>query len=128
MTWAVYREINKPIDAVRSVCNAAKDALDKGNLFTAAYYLREMADEGDIDRLFELALDNAKGRGDIWWQYRALQELGMQTEADNLLRQHKDEIEKSGELHLLEALALAENDEKRYIELRKQEALEESKS
>jgi hypothetical protein len=121
----MYRSLNRPVDAVGTTCRGIIAALEAGNIFTAGFYLKEMATEGDALNLFAIALEKARSNGDIWWQVRALAEMDMQSEADELLRANKKSIEASGELHLLQALAAADKDDTRFIELCKQEAREE---
>jgi hypothetical protein len=121
----MYRSLNRPSDAVAATCRGIIAALEAGNIFTAAFYLKEMATEGDALDLFAIALEKARSNGDIWWQVGALAEMDMQSEADELLRANKENIEASGELHLLQALAAADRDDTRFIELCKQEAHEE---
>lgn len=121
----MYRSLNRPVDAVGATCRGIIAALEAGNIFTAGFYLKEMANEGDALDLFAIALEKARSNGDIWWQVRALGEMDMQSEADELLRANKESIEASGELHLLQALAAADKDDMRFIELCKQEAREE---
>lgn len=122
----LYRHLKRPVDAVLATCEGASLSLKAGTTFSAAFYLKEMAAEGDIDGLFELAFERSRKAKDLWWQVRALQEMDMHTEVAQLLEANKTDIEAGGELHVLQALALAENDERRFLELRKREAQEES--
>ena len=121
----LYRSLNRRVEAVQMTCRGALEAIASGNMFTAAYYLKEMAAEGDIQSLFELAFEEAKKSNDLWWQVRALQEMDMDGEADRLLKANREQIESGAELHLRQALALTEGDERRFIELSKNEAREE---
>ncbi len=121
----MYRSLNRPVDGVSATCRGIVAALEAGNIFSAGFYLKEMAAEGDAFELFAIALEKAKSDGNIWWQVRALTEMDMQSEADDLLRANKETIEASGELHLMQALAVADSDDMRFIELCKQEAREE---
>jgi hypothetical protein len=61
-------------------------------------------------------------KGDLWWQVRALQELGWESELKDLLIEKKEKIEKSGNTSLQELLAMAEGKREAYIQLRKLEA------
>src|SRR5260370_37435962 len=71
-----YVEIKDWRKAARYYCMSILDDLDDdAGLFSAAYYLKEMASEGLHKRLFELALDEQTRRGDLWWQVRCLDEL-----------------------------------------------------
>ena len=123
-----FRQLSRPVDAVLATCQGAVESIKEGNLFSAAIYLKEMTTDGDITRLFELEFERSRKANDLWWQLRALQEMEMDTEADELLKANKHDIERSGDVLLRQQLALAENDEKRFIELSKQEAQEECDS
>lgn len=61
------------------------------DLFAAAFYLRELVDEGLIEVLFIAALDDAAKQDDIWWQVRALQELGWDEDLKQLLVERREE-------------------------------------
>jgi hypothetical protein len=39
----LYRSLNRRVDAVEMTCRGALEAIDAGRVFTAAYYLKEMA-------------------------------------------------------------------------------------
>lgn len=87
--------------------------------FTAAYYLRELAESSIVDHLFILALEQSQNEGELWWQIRSLQELGWQDDLDDLLIANKSEIEDSGDLLMIELLATAQGDVRRALECRK---------
>lgn len=106
--------------AAQTTCQGVIEALQKGNVFTAAIYLKEMVEEGIIEHLFMDALEEASEQDDLWWQYRALQELEWYEEAKEFLLEHRKEIEELDEPHFMEQLAIALGDKKRYIELRKE--------
>ena len=78
-----------------------------------------MFEDGVVDGLFALALKEAAARNDIWWQVRAMEELGWHSEIDALLLENADEIRKSGDKILCELLAKAEGDEKSALKLKK---------
>jgi len=73
--------------------------------------------------LFIASLKQASDRGDLWWQYRALQELEWHSEAREFLLENQEEIEASEEPHFIEQLTVATNDKHRYVELRKEEGI-----
>lgn len=87
-----------------------------------------MSVEGDVTRLFELSYEKSKKEKDLWWQLRALREMDMHSEADEIVKVNKSDIKRGGYLPLLLELALVEKNEKLYVELSKQEAREESES
>ncbi len=124
----MYRDFKRPLEAVVATCQGAAESIKKGNTFTAAFYLKEMSVEGDVTRLFELSYEKSKKGKDLWWQLRALREMDMHSEADELVKANKSDIQRVGYLPLLLELALVEKNEKLYVELSKQEAREESES
>jgi hypothetical protein len=99
------------------------EAIDKGNVFSAAFHLKEMISEGILDSLFIEAMAEAEEQNDLWWQYRCLEELEWESEAKAFLLEHRKEIEALDDPDLFnEALAIALDDKQRYKELRKAEA------
>jgi hypothetical protein len=118
----LYRETGQYEAAVQATCEGAQFAIEEGNVFTAAFHLKEMIEEGTLQELFMIAMEQARKKKDLWWQYRALQELEWYAEGNEFLLKHRKEIEKAGEPHFLEVLAVALGDNDTYIELRKQEA------
>ncbi len=118
----LYRTLGDSPASASSICLGAIEAIKRGNIFSAAYYLKEMMEEGTIDDLFIEALKKASEEGDLWWQYRSLQELGWDSEAHQLLLDHKEEIENDADSPLLEYLLLALGNTRRYVEVRKDEA------
>ena len=108
--------------AVEATCKGAQAAIRKGNVFSAAFHLKEMVQEEALQELFIAAMDEARNDGDLWWEYRCLQELEWDSEAADFLLNHRPEIEASGEPHFLEVLAIALGDTEQYVSLRKDEA------
>ncbi len=119
---SLYRTIGNFPESVSATCKGAQLAIAEGNLFTAAFHIKEMIEEDAINELFIIAMEEARRGKDLWWQYRALQELGWDTEAEEFLLKHRKQIEKAGEPHFLEVLAVALGDIEGYVDLRKQEA------
>jgi len=74
---------------------------------------------GLIKELFILALKQAKEKGDLWWEVRALQELGWHNELNGLVLRNAEEIERSDNLDLKILLADAKDDKQQSIALRK---------
>jgi len=118
----LYREIGEFRLAVEATCKGAQAAIRNGNIFSAAFHLKEMVEAESLEELFVLALDEAEREGDLWWQYRCLQELGWESEADDFLMRHRKEIEQTGEPQFLEVLTIALGDTEEYLALRKEEA------
>jgi hypothetical protein len=118
----LYRELEEYQLATRATCRGVVEALEEGNVFSAAFHLKEMVSEGTLDFLFVDALNQAEEENDIWWQYRCLEELEWKEEAKEFLLEHQNEIEELDAPEFGEPLALALNDKQLYIELRKEEA------
>lgn len=114
-----YKSLGKDIEAAQDYVEGVKKSLAEDNAFSAAYYLKELVKEGLIDALFVEAFKRAKADNDLWWQIRALDELGWRTELKSLLSENEEEIEKSGNLLLLQELARAKGDSARNAELMK---------
>jgi hypothetical protein len=73
---------------VEAVCDYAKtilESIEDGRIFHAAICLKEIVEKGLIDSLFEKSLEKATAEIDLWWQVRSLQELGWDSELDELL-------------------------------------------
>jgi hypothetical protein len=118
----LYRELGDYELATISTSRGVIKAIQEENIFSAAFHLKEMVDDDTLEELFIIAMEDARNRNDLWWQYRCLQELGWDTEAKKFLLEHQKEIEDSGESHFIEELSVALGDTKRYLELRKEEA------
>jgi hypothetical protein len=110
----VGRHQESVVDYVRGI----DEVLGDGNVFTAAFYLKELSESGLIDELFVLAFREASDAGNLWWQVRALEELGWTEELKELLIRHAETIEADGDPELLMKLAEARGDERQAAELR----------
>lgn len=118
----LYRELEEYQLAAQATCKGVVASIEEGNVFSAAFHLKEMVSDGTLDFLFIDELHQAEEDHDLWWQYRCLEELGWDEEAKQLLLDHREEIEALDEPEFNEPLALALEDKQRYIELRKEEA------
>ena len=118
----LYRNIEEYQLAAQVTCKGVVQAIAEGNVFTAAFHLKEMVSEGNLDYLFTYALNQAEEEKDLWWQYRCLQELEWDEEAKQFLLHHQKEIEELDEPGFNEQLALALGEKQRYTQLRKEEA------
>jgi hypothetical protein len=114
-----YFSLGRRLDSLRDYLRTATEDVKRGNVFAAAFYLKEMVERGLIRDLFMEALSQAKNNGDLWWQVRALQELGHHEELRAFLEQNAEEIEKSGNTFLQRLLAEVHNDSRRIMELAK---------
>lgn len=112
-----YRKINRHLEAAKDYMTSIKSNLDNKNIFSAAFYLKEMVEEGAIEELFVEALKNARKKKDLWWQVRALQELGWKKELKKLLEDNTEKIRKSGNSMLLMLLAKLRGQEKEVTKL-----------
>jgi hypothetical protein len=122
----LYRRLGDFQEAVKATCQGTILALEQGNIFSAAFYLKEMVTEGDLESLFMISLEKARSQNDLWWQYRALQELEWYSETYEFLIEHSSEIEGANNPLLVQELAAALGDWQRYIEMRKGDAKSES--
>ncbi|MBI6780070.1 HNH endonuclease signature motif containing protein [Pseudomonas syringae] len=104
------RAVGRRVEAAQKYIQGINDSLQKANWFSAAFYIKEFMEENLIEDLFKAAYRKSTEQGETWWQVRALQELGWYTELNDLLLSKKDEIDKSGDLMLMELLAEAEGD------------------
>ena len=86
-------------------------------MFSAAFYLKELQESELLSELFVLAFKQAETDEDLWWQVRALQELGWSTELSDLLLRSEAEIEASQHPLLQVLLASARADSDRVVEL-----------
>jgi hypothetical protein len=119
-----YMSLGKQIEAAKDYVEGVRHDLSNDNVFAAAYYLKELVKDGLIDDLFIEAFRKAKAENDLWWQVRALQELGWEKELKVLLLENEEEIKKSGDSLLLQELSSAKGDTKKTAELMKEMALQ----
>jgi hypothetical protein len=96
-----------------------QECLGEEKIFTTAIYLKELSESGLIDELFVLALKQAKEDNDLWWQARALQELGWKSELDEFLRRNEKEIRGSGNLLFLAMLTRTLGEKDAWLSIRK---------
>jgi len=111
--------------AVRDYLRSVNQSLDKKRPHSAAFYLREVAESGLIDELFAHALAQAREDGDLWWQVRALQELGWNDELRRLILANEQTIEVMTDDHgaparLKELLAVIRGDDAGAAHIREQ--------
>lgn len=118
----LYSYLDRPSDAVRAYCKSVVQDLDEGNSFSAAFYLKELAEKELFEPLFRKAYKEMVEKGDLWWQVRCLQELGWQTELRELLISRQHEIEESGNMFLKIELYRALGDREKYLAAQKESA------
>lgn len=85
-------------------------SLKGGNNFTAAFYLRSLAEGGIITKLYLVAYQDAVDNGELWWQIRVLQDLGWEKELEDLVLEHETEIEESDDISMKQVLARVRGD------------------
>lgn len=115
-----YRDLRRWREAVQDYARTILQSLESGNVFSAAYYLKELTRNSLDQELFILAFKEAVDEGDLWRQVRALEELGWQKELDELLLRNIKEIEESNDLDLNMKLAKARGNLERYSKLQKE--------
>ena len=116
----LYDNISDFENAIQYYCKSIREDLEEGNIFSAAFYLKELSEEELFKPLFEKALKKYTKEKNLWWQVRSLQELGWDTELEELLISHKMEIEKSNDLELMEMLYKITGDKKKLLAVTKQ--------
>jgi hypothetical protein len=119
-----YLDFNKKLEATKDYIRGILESLDNNNYFTAAFYLKELNEKNLGCHLFELALEEAVTQEDLWWQIRALEELGWHSEADELVLKNAQKIEELGDLSLLSKLESARGNLKKVLEIEKEIARE----
>lgn len=115
----LYNRLGRYREAVEDYSKGISESLEANKVFSAAYYLKELVEEGLIQELFVIAFRAAEEENDLWWQVRALQELEWRSELRDFVLQHANEIEDSGNPMLLILLADARGDREQYVDLRK---------
>lgn len=120
----LYTKLGRYREAVADYLSCISESLQDDRAFSAAYYLKELVEEGLIQELFVIALKEAAEEEDLWWQVRALQELEWHSELRDLLLSHAEEIELTDDPTLPILLADARGDEDQAIQLRKSFAVD----
>jgi len=118
----IYRYIANPKESLKYYLKGISEAFKENNIFTTAFYLRELASTEITENLFRITLIESKQNGDLWWQVRSLQELGWDTELDSFIRENKIQILASNDLNLIKLLAQIESNKKEYRDIVLKEA------
>ncbi|MAM53958.1 HNH endonuclease signature motif containing protein [uncultured Microbacterium sp.] len=116
----VLLEINEVEEAVRVLIAGVLESLDEGRWFTAAYYIRHVLEADAADELFKMALRESHDEGDLWWELRAYEELGWESEARALLLANEEAIKESGKPTLQQKLAGELGDADEHLRLTKE--------
>jgi hypothetical protein len=128
-----WSQLARTYDSIGDFKNAALhytksvlEDIEEDNIFSAAYYLKELVEAGIISRLFQEAYRRFHDKRDLWWQVRCLEELDWQKELDDLLISHRSEIERSGDVELLQRLYSATGEtEKLHVQMKRAAEFEE---
>jgi hypothetical protein len=116
----LYDQIGEHQGAASNYCRTVMEDLKKGNIFAAAFYLKELSQKRVHDRLFAIAYRQFSESGDLWWRVRALQEIGWKDELKSVLLQNREVIEKSKHPLLLQELYSAMGETEKEEELQRQ--------
>lgn len=116
----LLNEAGRPIEAAKAMVAGILRALDNGEYFNAAYNMRRLHLHKFVQEIFMQELAAKARKGDVWWQYRCLQELEWDSEARELLLSSEAAITADGDLVLRRELARAKNDDEALFEIEKQ--------
>ncbi len=94
----VYEDLGRYRDAADVYLRGLVDQLAELSDFTLAHHLAELARTEVIPGLFVQALQEAAGEDDLWWQVRALEELGWTSELHALVLDNEARIETDPDL------------------------------
>jgi hypothetical protein len=78
--------LKRPTEAAEYYLRDILESLSNGNTFSTAYYLKELGALALHLPLFEKAYSENVAKGDLWWQFKSLQELGWKDQAAELLK------------------------------------------
>ena len=115
-----YSILGRHYEAVQDYLRGIGESLEDGNVFSAAFYLKELVQKGMIEELFMIALQRFAEAEDLWWQVRTLQELGWRKELDDLVLRNAEQIDTSENPLIRIALEEARGDKELSLELRKE--------
>lgn len=102
-------------EAVKFGCKAVAENIEKGNIFFAAFCLKELANKKLHLALFEEDYKRRIKDEDIWWQLRCLQELGWHDQIVDLFVKNKSKVEESEDIMLKEFMYFYLEDEENYL-------------
>lgn len=119
-----YESVGDYKNAILNYTKAVIQLLEDGNIFSAAFYLKELSEKQLYQPLFAEALEVFTKDKDLWWQFRSLQELAWTTEVDRFLLDNEKRIIKEGHPGLIRALNFAKGDIDSINEMDKNEAKE----
>lgn len=115
----LYKDIGDYENAIKYYCKSILSDLEEGNLFSAAFYLKELSQSLLHKPIFEKTYKQYSDKNNLWWQIRSLEELGWESELRELILSKQKDIEDSGDLHLLRMLYEIKDDKKKLSEISK---------
>jgi hypothetical protein len=115
----LYCGLGKYREAALDYMRGITKSLETNRAFAAAFYLKEASEAGIIEHLLRDAFRDAAKKKDLWWQWRALEELGDPGELNAFLLSRATQIERSRNPVLQAQLAQARNDPERALHLTK---------
>jgi hypothetical protein len=110
----IYEDLQLHRKAAETYLRSLTGILDGGSDFTLAFSLKRILEGNVVSGLFLNALQEAADKEDLWWQVRALEELGWTSELRDLVQKNRDRIDAlklSEELKWRLRIILAEADE-----------------
>ena len=117
---SLYINLNRYPEAALDWINSVKEDLERQNYFAAAFWAKRLVDRDVVNQLFILALKKAREDKDLWWQVRAMEELGWARERRELLLANAESIDESDNLQLKQKLANAQGDSRRVLDISKE--------
>jgi len=118
----LYHKVGNYKETAIYYCRTVIEELEAGKVFPAAYYLKELCEEGLQRELFAMAYRQYTEANDLWWRIRALQELGWRDELKAVLMENREEIEKSNNLFLLRELYRVTGEQDKLYEVQRKQA------
>lgn len=110
-----YKRVGRDYEAGKAYAQGLAKLAESDGVFPLAFYLREVADSGIIEALFEQAFNEAAADGNLWWQIRALEELGWHSELRDLVLSHREMILEGDDAMLKQVLARATGDASAFV-------------
>lgn len=112
-----YVQLGRLEEAIKCYCKSILKDLENNNIFSSAFYLKELSNEKLYLPLFEQEYSKCIKNNDLWWQIRCLDELGWYDEIKELLLKNKKIIESSDDLLLKQTLYRYLEDEKNLLKI-----------
>ncbi len=114
-----YVQLGRFQEAIKCYCKSILENLENDNIFSSAFYIKELSKEKLYLPLFEQEYSKCIKNNDLWRQIRCLEELGWYGEIKELLLKNKKIIESSDDLLLKRTLYTHLEDEKNLLKIAK---------